>query len=226
MFVRGPAPRTFATREILHLRLRTGTQDDKTPEPDREGPIDHPKEQSQPVDEVERLRGELESKTEEVQKVNDKYLRVAAEFENYKRRALRDQNDTVRFATQKLAQDLLPTLDSLERAIQCGQEPSGSDGLLQGVELTLKQLLDTLTKMGVNQISSVGEPFDPSKHQAVGQVESGTVPPNSVVDELQKGYFLHDRILRPAMVLVAKPESESKSACDGEDTREEGGENS
>ena len=80
--------------------------------------------------------------------------------------------------------------------------------------------------MGVNQISSVGEPFDPSKHQAVGQVESGAVPPNSVVDELQKGYFLHDRILRPAMVLVAQPESESKSACDGEDTREEGGENS
>lgn len=204
----------------------SGTQDDKTPEPDREDPVDHPEEPSQPVDEVERLRGELESKTDEVQKVNDKYLRVAAEFENYKRRALRDQNDTVRFATQKLAQDLLPTLDSLERAIQCGQEPSGSDGLLQGVELTLKQLLDTLTKMGVNQISSVGEPFDPSKHQAVGQVESETVPPNSVVDELQKGYFLHDRILRPAMVLVAKPESESKAACDGEDTREEGGENS
>ncbi len=204
----------------------SGTQDDKTPEPDRGGPVDQPEEKSQPVDEVERLRGELESKTDEVQKVNDKYLRVAAEFENYKRRAQRDQNDTVRFANQKLVQDLLPTLDSLERAIQCGQEPSGSDGLLQGVELTLKQLLDTLTKMGVNQISSVGEPFDPSKHQAVGQVESGTVPPNSVVDELQKGYFLHDRILRPAMVLVAQPESESKSACDGEDTREEGGENS
>ncbi|RMH07564.1 MAG: nucleotide exchange factor GrpE [Nitrospirae bacterium] len=154
---------------------------------------------------VETLREELEKKTQELRSLNDKYLRLAAEFENYKRRVQRDHAEAIRFGTEKLLRDLLPTLDNLERAIKCGREQMGLDGLLEGVELTYKQFLDTLSKVGVTQIVSVGEPFDPAKHQAIGQVESSSMPADSVVEEFQKGYFLHERILRPAMVTVAKP---------------------
>lgn len=156
---------------------------------------------------------QLNTKAEEIQVLNDKYLRLAAEFENYKRRSQRDQSDTIRFANEKILKELLPTIDNLERALQCGQEQSSSvDGLLQGVQLTHKQFVDTLSKLGVTQISSIGERFDPAKHQAVANVESSTVPEQHVVDEYQKGYFLHERILRPAMVTVAIPCSEASSA--------------
>lgn len=154
------------------------------------------------------LTGQLLEKDEELHALNDKYLRLAAEFDNYKRRVQRDQQDTVRFANEKLCKDLLPTLDNLERALQSGREQGQVEGLLEGIGLTYKHFLDTLQKMGIKQVSSVGEEFDPAKHQAVGQVESTTVPENVVVDEYQKGYFLHDRILRPAMVTVAKTKTE------------------
>ena len=158
------------------------------------------------------LQKELDAKTEECQVLNDKFLRLAAEFENYKKRSQREQGDTVRFANEKILKDLLPTIDNLERALQCGQEQSsGNDGLFQGVELTHKQLMDTLSKLGVSQISSKGERFDPNKHQAVANVESTTVPEQHVVDEYQKGYFLNDRILRPAMVTVATASSQESS---------------
>ena len=155
-------------------------------------------------EEVTSLNDQLLEKTEELHALNDKYLRLAAEFDNYKRRVQRDQRDTIRYANEKLFEDLLPTLDNLERALQSGREQAKIEGLLEGVDLTYKHFLDTLQKMGIKQITSVGEVFDPAQHQAVGQVESTTVPENVVVDEYQKGYFLHDRILRPAMVTVAK----------------------
>ncbi len=150
------------------------------------------------------LQSELSAKDTEIQELNEKYLRLAAEFENYKRRVQRDQSETIRFANEKLLKELIPTLDNLERALQCAREQPESEGLLKGVELTHKQFLDTLEKCGVSQVSSIGEPFDPTKHQAVGQVESSTIAENNVVDEYQKGYFLEERILRPAMVTVAK----------------------
>ena len=159
-------------------------------------------------EDVTSLTNHLLEKDEELHALNDKYLRLAAEFDNYKRRVQRDQRDTIRFANEKLFKDLLPTLDNLERALQSGREQAKIEGLLEGVDLTYKHFLDTLQKMGIKQVKSVGEAFDPTQHQAVGQVESTTVPENVVVDEYQKGYFLHDRILRPAMVTVAKAKPE------------------
>lgn len=161
-------------------------------------------ENSQQNEEGGDSQAQLPDKTDEVEAVNDKYLRLAAEFENYKRRVQRDQSDTIRFANEKLLRDMLPTLDNLERAIQSGRNQDNVDGILEGIELTSKHFLETLQKMGVTPVASVGEIFDPAKHQAVGQVESSSVPENAVVEEYQKGYFLHDRILRPAMVTVAK----------------------
>ena len=167
---------------------------------DAEGSPENPQENA----EVPSLADQLLEKDEELHALNDKYLRLAAEFDNYKRRVQRDQQDTIRFANEKLFKDLLPTLDNLERALQSGREQGRIEGLLEGVDLTYKHFLDTLQKMGIKQVSSVGEVFDPTKHQAVGQVESDTIPENVIVDEYQKGYFVHDRILRPAMVTVAK----------------------
>jgi len=160
---------------------------------------------------------------EELQIYQDKYMRLAAEFENYKRRVQRDQKDAIRYANESLLKNLLSTLDNLERAIQSGKDAGASGSLLEGVELTHKQFLETVGKLGVRQISSTGCLFDPNIHQAVAQVESETAEPNTVVEEFQKGYFLHDRILRPAMVTVAKEESDQTETTTSQDTGEEGG---
>jgi molecular chaperone GrpE len=160
---------------------------------------------------------------EELQIYQDKYIRLAAEFENYKRRAQRDQSDAIRYANESLLKNLLSTLDNLERAIQCGKDAGASGALLEGVELTHKQFLETVGKLGVRQVSTTGSLFDPNMHQAVAQVESETVAPNTVVEEFQKGYFLHDRILRPAMVTVAKEKSDKTETTSTQDTGEEGG---
>ena len=160
---------------------------------------------------------------EELQIYQDKYIRLAAEFENYKRRAQRDQSDAIRYSNESLLKNLLSTLDNLERAIQCGKDAGATGSLLEGVELTHKQFLETVGKLGVRQVSSTGSLFDPNMHQAVAQVESETVEPNMVVEEFQKGYFLHDRILRPAMVTVAKEKSDQTETISTQDTGEEGG---
>jgi molecular chaperone GrpE len=160
---------------------------------------------------------------EELQIYQDKYIRLSAEFENYKRRAKRDQSDAIRYANESLLKNLLSTLDNLERAIQCGKDAGATGALLEGVKLTHKQFLETVGKLGVRQVSSTGSLFDPNMHQAVAQVESETTEPNMVVEEFQKGYFLHDRILRPAMVTVAKEKSDQTETISTQDTGEEGG---
>lgn len=160
---------------------------------------------------------------EELHIYQDKYLRLAAEFENYKRRAQRDQSDAIRYANESLLKNLLSTIDNLERAIQSGKDAGSSGALLEGIELTYKQLIETVEKLGVRPISSTGSLFDPTMHQAVAQVESETAAVNTVVEEFQKGYFLHDRILRPAMVTVAKEKSVQTETISTQDTGEEGG---
>ena len=160
---------------------------------------------------------------EELLIYQDKYIRLAAEFENYKRRAQRDQSDAIRYANESLLKSLLSTVDNLERAIQSGRDAGASGALLEGIELTYKQFIETVGKLGVRQISSTGSLFDPTMHQAVAQVESETAKANTVVEEFQKGYFLHDRILRPAMVTVAKEKSDQAESSSTQDTGEEGG---
>ena len=171
----------------------------------------------------ESLRLNLELKTEEARTIQDKYLRLAAEFDNYKRRSQRDQSDSIKFANEKLIKDLLPTLDNLERAINSAEEQQLTGALLDGIVLTHKQFLEALTKLGLQQISSLGEEFDPTKHQAVAQVESETAQPNSVIEEYQKGYFLHERIIRPAMVTVAKQQANHETNTNSEQSCPEGG---
>lgn len=145
----------------------------------------------------------LAAKTEECKILNDKYLRLAAEFENYKRLAQRDQREQIKFGNEQLLKELLPVIDNMERAIKAARDNGGSSALVQGVDLTLKQLSGALTKFGVQTVEATGQVFDPSAHQAVSHMPSDTVAPNHVVEEFQKGYRLHDRILRAAMVSVS-----------------------
>lgn len=151
------------------------------------------------------------SSAEELKSLNDKYLRLAAEFDNYKRLAQRDQRDQIRFGNEQLLKELLPVVDNLERAIKAAKDGGSGSSLVQGVDLTLKQLNGALGKFGVQSIPTVGQPFDPSGHQAVASVPSAQVPERHVVDEFQRGYRLHDRILRPAMVTVSKGAASSAS---------------
>lgn len=164
-------------------------------------------------------RQALAAKTEECQALQDKYLRLAADFENYKRLAQKEQRDYSRFANESLLKELLPIMDNLERAIKAAKDASqGSgkaDSLIQGVELTLKQFAEVLAKFGVQPVASVGQLFDPARHQAVARVESDQLPENSVAEEFQKGYLLHERVLRPAMVSVATSPAGRQDAGDG-----------
>ena len=163
---------------------------------------------------ISELQQALSAKAEEVTALNDKYLRLAAEFDNYKRLIQRDQRDQVRFGNEPLLKELLPVVDNLERAIKSSREGGNSDVLIQGVELTLKQLTGALAKFHVTPIETVGQPFNPATHHSVTSVASKKVPEHHVVDEFQRGYLLHDRILRAAMVSVSTGKGNGKTETD------------
>ena len=155
--------------------------------------------------ELDEARAALAARNDEAQALQDKYLRLAAEFDNYRKLSQRDLREASRFANESILRELLPIIDNLERAVKSAKESSDGDGLIRGVELTLKQFSETLAKVGVRPVESVGAPFDPACHQAVARVERTDLPENQVIEEFQKGYLLHDRILRAAMVSVATP---------------------
>lgn len=160
------------------------------------------------VTEADRLRAALDEKERQFTELNDRYLRSHAEFDNYKKRLARDQMEQMRFALEPLLRELLPVVDNLERALTHVAGMPNSEKWIEGVSLTHKQLLDAIGKFGVAPIAALGQPFDPAVHQAVAQRSANDAEPNTVVEELQRGYLLHERVLRPAMVVVAqRPES-------------------
>jgi molecular chaperone GrpE len=154
--------------------------------------------------ELEALRQEIAAKEQEAKNNYDRFLRQVAELENFKKRSAREREEVSRFANESLIKDLLSVVDNLERAVAHASGGGNGKPIVEGVEMVLKGLLDVLAKHGVAQISAIGQPFDPAKHEAIAQVESATAEPNSVVEELHPGYMLRDRLLRPALVSVAK----------------------
>ena len=139
----------------------------------------------------------------QAQEYYERLLRLTAEFDNYKKRMAREKADFMRYANESLIKDLLESLDNLERALSHEAE-NGTEGLAEGVRLTLKMLLETLARHGVKPVEAIGQPFDPNFHEAVSQAGADHVANNHVIEEYQRGYLLHDRLLRPAMVLVCK----------------------
>ena len=146
----------------------------------------------------------LEKERSRAHIMEDRYLRVNAEFENYKKRMIRESSDRLKFFNLDLIKELLPSLDNLERAISHAKiDNTDVESMIEGLEMVNKMTHEVFEKFGVSRINTVGEVFDPNIHQAVGVVESDSVPENHVVEECLGGYLLHDRIIRPAMVRVS-----------------------
>ncbi len=155
-------------------------------------------------DELTLVRAQLVAQEARAKEKEDLLLRERAELENFKRRMEREKREALRFASEPLLRDILPVIDNLERAIAHAKGSEGSQALVEGVELVLRSLLDAIGRHGVSRVKAKGEAFDPSLHEAVGQIENAEIAPNSVLEEHQSGYQLHDRLLRPAMVSVSK----------------------
>ena len=152
---------------------------------------------------------ETTARLEEEAKANyDRFLRVSAEFENYKKRSAREAEDFRKYANESLLKDLLPVIDNLERALESSDATAAT--LAEGVGLTRKEILKVLERYGATPVEAFGSEFDPCRHQALMMDESGQHPPNTVVKELQKGYMLKDRLLRPALVAVSAATAEAR----------------
>ena len=164
---------------------------------------------------VADLEAELAAAKEEVRQNHERWVRERADLENVRKRATRERQDAARFGTESLVRELLPVVDNLERAVQAAEGGGNGKPLVEGVQLVLKTLLDTLQRHGVARVPAHGEPFDPTVHEAVAHVESDR-PSNQVVEEHQPGYRLHDRLLRPAMVTVSKGRGRPTKLANGE----------
>ncbi len=164
----------------------------------------------------------LAAKAQEVERLQDRLVRLQAEFENYRKRMMREKAEFLKFATEGLLLEFLPVLDNLERAIASARtETSGNEAVVEGVDMVARLFRATLEKAGVKPMEAVGKPFDPGSHHAVAQVESPGGPDNVVVEEIQKGYLLEGRVLRAAMVRVSRaPASPAECGTAGEGAAE------
>ncbi len=175
----------------------------------QELPIHLEEEKKEKEKEIEELKKKLEEKEKEVKEHYDRLLRAAADFDNYKKRVTREKEEWAKFANEDLIKTILPFIDNLERAVSHAKKVEDAGVLIEGVRLTIQQLLQTLNKFGLSSFESVGKPFDPARHEAILLVPTDQHEPNQVVEEFQKGYFLNDRLIRPATVSVSKsPEKE------------------
>jgi molecular chaperone GrpE len=170
-----------------------------------------------PQDRVAQLEAALAEAQKEKKETWDKFVRVSADLENYRRRAKRDMDDAKADARTRVLKEMLPVIDNLERALAHTDGTAGDIGsILEGVKLVLRQFSHALEKCEVTAVEAEGKPFDPNLHEAIGQQESDAAP-GTVVSVLQKGYRLSDRLLRPALVMVArgKPDAPSDAGTDG-----------
>ena len=178
--------------------------------------IDSDKDNKKTGDPLKEMEARLESLEKEAKESYDRFLRVSAEFENYKKRAAREMNDFRKFANESFIKAMLPVVDNLDRAIESSSnDDHAQNSVLEGVNMTLKEILKVFEQFNVKPFESLGKAFDPALHQAVMQEETDDHPDNTVLNELQKGYMMHDRLLRPAMVVVSKtkePENQENEA--------------
>jgi molecular chaperone GrpE len=153
---------------------------------------------------LESLRARIAEKDKEIAELKDKYLRTLADSENTRKRIRQQADESVRIQRESILRDLLPIIDNLERAHAAAREGTDPKTVIDGVEMIVKALLDFLRAQGVTPVASVGQAFDPSRHEAVDHVASEAHPHNTVIDEFHRGYLIGERTLRPARVSVAK----------------------
>jgi molecular chaperone GrpE len=172
---------------------------------DVEEQVEATEEQAQAEASVEdALRAELEAAQAEVAELKDQMLRVQADAQNVRRRAEQDVEKAHKFGQEKFSRELLTVLDNLERALAASPEDEATKAIREGVEMTLQGFVSTLAKFNVEAIDPQGEAFNPELHQAMSMQENAEFAPNTVMAVMQKGYSLHGRLLRPAMVMVSK----------------------
>ncbi len=205
------SPNSVETREAKTVSEEHGLDAVPT-ELEEEGGVT-PAEEGEPS-EVEALQSELEQ-------VHDLLRRKQAEFDNYRKRIEREQKEFVAYATSELVLEVLPVLDNLERALE-SSEGGSQEQIREGVEIIYRQFHETLKKAGLRQVNALGEDFDPHVHEAVARVDSSDHREGEVLQVLQKGYFLKDRLLRPAMVRVGHNPSLGESDEESESTGEVG----
>jgi molecular chaperone GrpE len=148
----------------------------------------------------------------QVAKLRDQLLRTAADFDNYRKRARKDAEDANKKGTEELLKTLLPVFDNLERAMLVADQATDVKAIADGVKMVLKQFTDTLGRAGIKRVSGVGTAFDPTLHEAVQQIETADASPGTVIAEVQPGYQMGDRLVRAALVVVAKAPSRKSDA--------------
>jgi molecular chaperone GrpE len=193
-------------------KIKIETEPEETGDKDRVFEKSNSEEEKKNVagDPLEEIQSELETAKQEAKEAYDRFLRVSAEFENYKKRSTREMEDFRKYANQSLIKEMLAVVDNLERALNSSNGKSSIDKCMaDGVNLTLKEILKVFEKFNVKPIESIGQPFDPTFHQAMMQEETDEHPENTIITELQKGYMIHDRLLRPSMVVVAAPKAKT-----------------
>ena len=172
-----------------------------------------------PEAEIDKLRGELTQALTDTKTHQEQYLRTLADMENLRKRTQRDKEELAKFANENFLREILPVIDNLERAVEHAEQAESNDGLFEGVQMTLTQFSQLLSRFGVGPVDAIGQAFDPAYHQAMGQMESYEHPINTVVQQMQKGYQLNNRLLRPAFVMLAKAPEIVKT--EDEDSSEE-----
>ncbi|MGQ9570584.1 MAG: nucleotide exchange factor GrpE [Thermodesulfovibrionales bacterium] len=157
----------------------------------------------------EPLVEEKQNLASQLQEMNDKYLRLYAEFENYKKRVNKEKDELIKYANEDLVYQLLPIIDNLEMALK-HSDNDASSGLIQGVENTLREFQRTLEKFGLMTIEALNKPFDPSMHEAMSVVTREDIKENMVVEEFRKGYIFREKVIRPSLVSVSKKPENKK----------------
>ncbi|MBI5049813.1 MAG: nucleotide exchange factor GrpE [Nitrospirae bacterium] len=190
-------------RKVKSGRLESEEENVHTPvETTGEKPVDMQSKAEEKSDNSDATKKELSE-------INDKYLRLYADFENYRRRAAKDREETIKYSNEELMKDLLSVIDHLELALQhSSNNETSAAALSEGVRMTLKELKSTLEKFGLVDIPALGNPFNPAVHHAMAQVESEESEENSVVKEFRKGYMYKDKVLRASLVGVSKKSSQ------------------
>ncbi|MEZ0311727.1 MAG: nucleotide exchange factor GrpE [Myxococcota bacterium] len=158
--------------------------------------------------ELAETRAALETKTAELATMRDQMLRLGADFENLRKRSHREVDEARKMGMERLARDILPVVDNLERALQ---HAKAGDPVVDGVRMVAKQFLDILGQFGVKAFDSVGQPFDPERHEALSQISTPGAAPGTIVAEMQRGYMIHDRLLRAAQVAIASAQTDASA---------------
>jgi molecular chaperone GrpE len=189
--------------EVRNAELQEPDAPTEPADTEKEPPTE---EQAAGSGEAEALRKRVEELEAQVEAAQAQYLRALADYQNFRRRTDEQAGEIRRFAAQGIVADLLSVIDNFERALVSAKTTANFDGLVSGLELTLRQLMELLGRHGVEPIEAVGKEFDPTLHEAVGRVADSDLPPNTVHEELQRGYRMHQRVLRPAIVRVVGEE--------------------